>query len=189
MDVTRVAGSSAQANSGDGVGKPEAKGKHEMDLSEVWAAIFAQAGALYHTAGHAAANAKGEVRESPAERAETPSAAETSLVRAPGDVSTERMLSQGWAMVHRPSATATPSDGIQRADGGAEGTPQAADRLLDRVIAGHGRTPSELHRWLKRRRRQRPCNVLPRRIRTQVSPRAASSAWHACRSITSRRQV
>lgn len=131
MDVTRVAGSSAQANSGDGVGKPEAKGKHEMDLSEVWAAIFAQAGALYHTAGHAAANAKGEVRESPAERAETPSAAETSLVRAPGDVSTERMLSQGWAMVHRPSATATPSDGIQRADGGAEGTPQAADRLLD----------------------------------------------------------
>ena len=131
MDVTRVAGSSAPANSGDGVGKPEAKGKHEMDLSEVWAAIFAQAGALYHTAGHAAANAKGEVRESPAERAETPSAAETSLVRAPGDVSTERMLSQGWAMVDRPSATATPSDGIQRADGGAEGTPQAADRLLD----------------------------------------------------------
>ncbi|WP_237700097.1 flagellar hook-length control protein FliK [Alicyclobacillus acidocaldarius] len=127
----RVTGAPAQANADDGGKKPAAKGKHELDLSEVWAAIFAQAGALYRTAGHAAASARGEVQESPSGRAETPSAAETSLVRAPGDVSTERMLSQGWAMVHRPSATATPSDGIQRADGGAEGTPQAGDRLLD----------------------------------------------------------
>lgn len=125
MDVMRVAASSPQANLGDAVGKPEVKGKRQMDLSEVWAAIFAQVGALNHTAAHAT----GSVGESVVERADTPSAAKTFRVREPGGTSAERMLPPGSLSVRAPSATSIPSDGITWATGDKVAMPRTDSRL------------------------------------------------------------
>jgi len=125
VDVMRVAASSPQANLGDAVGKPEVKGKRQMDLSEVWAAIFAQVGAL----NHAAAHATGSVGESVVERTDTPSAAKTFRVREPGGTSAERMLPPESLSVRAPSATSTPSDGITWATGDKVATPRTDSRL------------------------------------------------------------
>lgn len=138
MDVMGVPKASVQSTAMDGRAKPEAKGKREMDLAEVWAAIFAQAGAMMdHAAWHASASAEAGARDVQVASAETPapSAGAMSLIRSPGGGVAERglspELSPGWTTDRLSSAAATASDGSGQTEGALARAPQAAHALRE----------------------------------------------------------
>lgn len=141
VNVTNVAASS-QGNAGDSPGKPGSKDKRQLDVSEVWAAIFAQFGAL----AHAGSPVDASEPDASVGQSKTPSAVNTSVVRATlaGTVHMDVEPSPPRAQNVQTSASQSSevmfSDTMKRANTAAEGAREAADKRVispDPAVLAH----------------------------------------------------